>query len=192
MGNNSGTDVEHISNLLGGLSASVRIRRRSLRHFPARWTQCDPIGLHSIPVLNQEAVGLEQLPNARTLPSRNLLQDWYQCSQRVIAEYGPLGNLSDVLRLRHGDSESVAPVDMQHHVNVGTAVADVHDVGRRNPQLFLELIQPRDLAITGRGTHQAFDLALCAVLELRAETVVLGTRPSSADLITSTGAAEST
>src|SRR5206468_12448332 len=77
---------------------SARIHRRGLPYFRTDRPQGDPIRLHAIPVLDQEAVGLKQLPNARTLPSCNLFQDWHQYSQRVVTEDGPLCDLRDMLR----------------------------------------------------------------------------------------------
>ena len=64
-----------------------------------------------------------------------------------------------MLGLRHRDREPIAAVDVQHHVDVGAAVADVHDPIVRDLELLLELVQHRHLAVAGRHLDDGLDLS---------------------------------
>src|SRR4029077_10981960 len=63
---------------------------------------------------------------------------------------------------------------MQHHVNVGAAIAGVYDLGRPDLQLGLQLIEPGHLPIAGCGTSDGIDLARRGVAEFRPVDMIFG------------------
>ena len=74
-------------------------------------------------------------------------------------EHLAAGDLRDVARLRDRDGQAVAAVDVQHHVDVRAAVADVDDAVARDAQGALQLAEHRDLAEAGGAAGDAADLA---------------------------------
>src|SRR5579872_1320198 len=70
------------------------------------------------------------------------------------------------------DGEAVTNIHMQHDVHVGAAVADVDYVVGAELKLSLQLIEDRDLSISGGGTGDGFDLPGLSVTELGAVNVV--------------------
>jgi len=50
-------------------------------------------------------------------------------------------------------------VDVQHHVNVGTAIAHIDDAIRGDPQSMLQLLDYRDLAVAGGNALDGTNLA---------------------------------
>jgi len=86
-----------------------------------------------------------------------------------------------MLRLRDCDSKSIARVDMQHDVNVGTAVAHINDMVRPNLLLGLQLIKDGNLTVSGGSVSDGGNLAAVGVEKLRPKDVVAGTIPSSAE-----------
>src|SRR5579862_9285673 len=70
------------------------------------------------------------------------------------------------------DGEAVTNIHMQHDVHVGAAVAHIDDVIGAELKLSLQLIENRDLAISGGGTGDGFDLPGFCVTKLGAVNVV--------------------
>ncbi len=91
-------------------------------------------------------------------------------------------DLRDVLGFRHCDGESVAHLDVQHHVDIGAAVAGIDDVVRPDLQLRLQLVEGRYFSVAGGGAHQAFDLARGVVNKFGAVNVVTGNDPLESGL----------
>ena len=97
----------------------------------------EPVGAHAVPFLDEQALLLKEGADARGVPAGDFLQDGDHDAQGVVAKDGALGNGSDVPRLRNGNGEALAPVHMQHDVNVGPAVSDVEDAFRADLKLLL-------------------------------------------------------
>src|SRR5262249_52327722 len=93
------------------------------------------------------------------VPAENHFENGDDHSQRVAAENGALGDLRYVFGLGDRDGESVTCVDVQHHVNIGAAIADVHNVVRRHLEGALQFVQDRDLAVARNRAHDAVDLS---------------------------------
>src|SRR5271166_2472967 len=94
---------------LGPAVASLRIQLSSdlarflryclgrwLRWFLHSWPQCEPVGTHALPLLNEHPVRFEEGANAITLPSGYFLENWSEHCECAGAEHGALGNLRDI------------------------------------------------------------------------------------------------
>jgi len=135
--------------------------------------ESDPVGLDAFPALNEEAVGFEELADSGTRPSGDFFEDRNQRSEGIIAQDSALGDLGYVFGFGDGDGEPVVAVDVEHDVNIGAAVADVDYVVEGHAEIFGELLEARDLAVSGSGANQAIDFAVGMVLELGAEDLIL-------------------
>jgi hypothetical protein len=92
---------------------------------------------------------LEQPANVRRRVLRNLFQDGHEHAERVVADDRAPRDFGNVPRLRHGDRQPVATIDVQHHVQVGGTVADVHDSLARHAERGTECLHCGDLAVAG-------------------------------------------
>src|SRR3989475_8433470 len=136
-------------------------------------TYGQPIRPDSVPLLDRQAVLLEKRADARRIHAYDLLEDGHQHAQRVVTNDGASCDLRDQLGFGRGDGEAVAPVDVQHHVDVGTAVPDIDDPVRAHLQRRLQLVQDRHLAVSRRDSRDRPDLARrTVVFEPRAVYVV--------------------
>ena len=79
-----------------------------------------------------------------------------------------------MLRFRDCDGKSVTRVDMQHDVNIGTAVAHIDDMVRPNLLLGLQLIKDGNLTVPGGSVSNGGNLAAVGVEKLRPKDVVAG------------------
>src|SRR5581483_9723957 len=139
-----------------------------------RCAQRQPVGADPLPLLNQESIRFEEGADLRALPAGNVLQHRDEHRDGIAAEHGALRDLGYMTRLGNSDGEPIAEVDVQHDVNVGAAVADVHDVVGADLQLLLQVIEGRDFAVSSGGADNALDFARCVVEELSAVDVVSG------------------
>src|SRR5256712_1709788 len=134
-----------------------------------------PVRARLVPLLDDQPVRLEQLPDADGVPAHDVLEDGHQDAQRVVAHDRPFGDPRNVLRLRDRDGEASAIVDAQHDVDVRVAVADVDRAMRTGLECGLELLDDCHLAIAGRSLRDRADLARGrVVVELRPVNVARG------------------
>src|ERR1039458_2775432 len=131
-----------------------------------------PVCADTLPFLDQHSVGLEEAANAVAFPARDFFQNRRQHREGTAAQHGALRDLRNIRRLGDGNRESVARVDVQDNVNVGTAVAGVNHVIGAGDLLQKQLIQNRDFAIAGGGAHDGVDLAGRLVAKFRAEDAI--------------------
>ena len=61
---------------------------------------------------------------------------------------------------------------VQHHVNIGASIADVHNVVRANLMLCLQLVERGHFAITRAGAHDGIDLPRVCVPKHSAKYVI--------------------
>src|SRR5262245_54717714 len=117
---------------------------------------------------------LEQRADAyRVGQADDLFEHGNQWAQRVFAEDRAFGDGRDVFVFRNGHGEPVTAVDVQHDVNVGTAVAHVDDAVGTDLKSRLQFVERRDLAVARRNADDGFDLAgLRMKAEPRAEDVI--------------------
>src|SRR5262245_31189159 len=119
-----------------------------------------PVGLDLVPLLNLKAMRLDKGAAAyRIGQADDLFQHGNQRAQRVFAEDRAFGDGRDVFVFRNGYSESVAAVDMQHDVNVGTAVAYINDAVGADLQPRLQVVKRSDLSVARRHADDRFALA---------------------------------
>src|SRR5437764_7551617 len=83
-----------------------------------RRADSEPIGADALPLLNQHAAGFEESTNAGALPSRNFFENGRQHCKSAGAQHRALGDLRNMRRFRNRDGESVASVDLEHHVDI--------------------------------------------------------------------------
>src|SRR2546425_12624617 len=134
-----------------------------------------PVGSRSAPFLENQAMRLEQLTDANGVPADDVLEDGNQNAERVVAHHGALGDPGDVPGLGHGNSEAVAGVDLQHHMNVRATVADVDRTVGADLKLRLKLLQNGDLPVSGRDLGDRADFARRGVkVELSTVDVLRG------------------
>src|SRR5208337_4645894 len=107
------------------------------------------VGLDLVPLLNEQSLGFEQLANQARLPADNFFQDGNQNRQRAIADDRTLGDRRKIFVLGDGDGETVAPVHVQHDVNVGAAVADVHNAVGAGLEFIEQPVDDSHLAVAG-------------------------------------------
>src|ERR1700722_11025758 len=75
-------------------------------------------------------------------------------------------------RLRARDGQTVTRIDLQHHVNVGDAITRIDDMIGTDDVLGQQLIEHRDLAISGGSPNDRVDLARRFIPKLSAEDVI--------------------
>src|ERR1035437_7994321 len=61
---------------------------------------------------------------------------------------------------------------MQHGMKIRSPISGVNKMVRADQQIRLQLVEMCDLAVTGRGTSDRFNLAVCVVLELGSKDVI--------------------
>src|SRR5262249_2284012 len=88
----------------------------------------------ALPLAEHKSCGLELRANRGSPQSDHLLEHGHQHAAGVVAEHGAARDARELAVLRHGDREAVAVVDVQHHVDVRTTVADVDHAIGGNPQ----------------------------------------------------------
>ena len=71
-------------------------------------------------------MGLKQSSNSRRIPAGDCLQDRHEHAQSIVAENRPARDLRDVRVLGYRDRQPFQLIDMEHHVNIRTAVAYIH------------------------------------------------------------------
>src|ERR1035438_9390848 len=125
------------------------------------------IGLHLVPLLNEQTLGFEQTANRMRVPAHYLFQDGNEDGQCAVADHGTLGNGRQVLVLGNGNGETIAPIHVQHDMDVGAAIAYIDDAVRPGPKFLEQLIDDDDLAVSSRHLKDPFDFALLVVFELR-------------------------
>ena len=114
----------------------------------------------------------EPADRARVVPGE-LLKDRNEHGQRVVADDRAARDLGHAARLRDGNREAVPTVDVQHHVQIGTAVAHVHDAVAWHAQRGSERVDRLDLAVPGSHAIDRGDLARLPVeLQSRPDDVV--------------------
>src|ERR1039458_5284714 len=124
------------------------------------------------------------------VPAHHLFQDGNEDGQCAVADHGTLGDRRQVLVLGNGNGEAIAPIHVHHHMDVGTAIANVHDAVRPGPEIFEQLVDNGDLAVAGSHLKDAFDFAVLVVFKLRAVNMIGGKAALGGERITSTGPAE--
>ena len=103
---------------------------------------------------------------------QKLIENRHHDAERVLAEYGALGDPRELFVFRYGNGEPVMVVYMQHHMNVGTAIADIDHAIGCNTQTLLKLLDHCDLAVAGGHAPDCTDFPRTGVeLELRAVDV---------------------
>src|SRR5450759_3434698 len=132
------------------------------------------IGLHLVPLLNEHSLGFEQIANRMRVPAHHLLQDGNEDGQCAVADHGTLGDGRQVLVLGNGNGETIAPIHVQHDMDVGAAVAYIDDAIRPGPKVFEQLVDNRDLAVSGRHLKDTFDFAVLVVFKLCAVDMIGG------------------
>ena len=78
----------------------------------------------------------------------------------IVAQNRPLGDLREILVLGDGNRQAFEAVDVQHDVDVRTAVPDIDDVVLADCGFLPQMVEDCDLAVSG---SQAFDVADFAV-----------------------------
>src|SRR5664280_2886716 len=130
------------------------------------------VGLHFVPLLNEQTLGFEQIANRMRVPAHDLFQDGNKDGQGAVADHGTLGDGRKVLVLGNGNGETIAPIHVEHDVDVGAAVANIDDAVRSGPKFLEQLIDDGDLAVSSRHLKDPFDFALLVVFKLRAVDMI--------------------
>src|SRR5580700_1165820 len=131
------------------------------------------IGPDLVPFLQQESVRFKEGPDLDGDPAQDVLQNRDQHAQPVLAEDGTPRNLRDVFVFRHRDGQPVQPVHVQHHVNVGTSVADINYAVVTDGKLRAQLLQNGYLAVARGNALNGLNLAAgWVVTEARSINVV--------------------
>src|SRR5579871_6101143 len=118
-----------------------------------------PVGAHAVPLLYQHSMRLEQGADTLGAPAGEVLEHRHQHAQRVVADDRAPRDLRDVLGLGGGDGEAAAMVDLEHHVDIRTAVADVDHAIARYAQSQAQFVDRGHLAPARRHPHDRLDLA---------------------------------
>src|SRR5208283_2495658 len=115
------------------------------------------------PFIQRQSVGFEQCPNVPRSPLEKLVENGHHDAERAIAEHRTIGNSRELLVLGNRNREPVTIIDVQHDMNVRTAVADVDHAIRSDAQSLLELLDDRDLAVAGGHALDGADFARAGV-----------------------------
>src|ERR1019366_6953339 len=132
------------------------------------------VGLHLVPLLNQQTLGLEKLANQARFPADNLFQDGNEDGQCAVADHGTLGDGRKVLVLGNGNGETIAPIHVKHDMDVGAAVADVHNALGPGPKVLEQLVNDGHLAVSCSHLKDSFDFAVLVVFKFRAVDMIGG------------------
>src|SRR5664280_1017260 len=108
------------------------------------------------------------------VPAHYLFQDGNEDGQGAVADHGTLGDGRQVLVLGNGNGETIAPIHVQHNVDVGAAIAHIDDAIGPGPEIFEQLVDNGNLAVAGRDLKDAFDFAVLVVFKLRAVDMIGG------------------
>src|SRR4030095_9349982 len=84
-----------------------------------------PIRPNLVPLLNKQSLSFEGGADLGGVPSHDLFQNGDQYTQRVVTENSTLGDLRNAFGFRYRDREPLAPIHVQHHMDVGAAVTHV-------------------------------------------------------------------
>src|SRR5579863_3376393 len=104
------------------------------------WAQRQPVSANPLPLLNQHTVSLKEAPNAGSIPPDYFFENRRQHSQSTRAENGSLRNLRNMRRLRNRNGETIARIQLQHHVNIGAAISRIDNVVRAHHVLSQQLV----------------------------------------------------
>src|ERR1700728_1021581 len=143
------------------------VGNRSVRGSWDRRPQRKPVSSHTIPLLNQKPVGLQEGANLRALPARNFLQNRHENDYRIVTEDRSASDMGYMLSLRNRDGESFPCIDMQHYVDIGVSIAGVNNMVRSDLEIRLKLIEYGDFSVTGASAQNRINLSRVFVLEFR-------------------------
>src|SRR6266566_2441013 len=150
------------------------LRSRLDRH-PRPVPNGEPVGPHAIPFLNKQPLLLEHQTNLARIVAGDLFQDRNQHAERIVTDHRAPRDLRDMSRFRCRDREAIAAIDVQHYVNVGASITDVHDAIARNAEANSQRINRGYLAVTGGNLDDRFHLAgFIAEAEVGADDVIGG------------------
>ena len=127
------------------------------------------------------AVRFEERANGRRVPFGDVFEDGNQNAERIVAEDGPAAICVMYLFSDTAMRQPAYAVDVQHHVYVRAAIADVDDAVVADEKLVAQALQNGHFAVSGGHAHDGFDLALSVVAKPCAVDPVVRTMPSSAD-----------
>src|SRR5260370_8608406 len=102
------------------------------------------------PLVQRQAVGLEQFPNVPRPPVEQLIENRHHDAERVLAQHSASGDPRELLVLRNSNRQPVLVVDMQHHMNVGTTIAALYNTIGCDTQSMLELLDYRNFDVAAR------------------------------------------
>ena len=100
-----------------------------------------------------ESVRFEERANGWRVPFGDVFEDGNQDAEGIVAQDGPAGDLCDVLVFRHGDRQPAQAVDVQHHVYVRTAIANIDDAVVADEKLVAQALQNGHFAVSGGNSH---------------------------------------
>jgi hypothetical protein len=171
----------------------VELGRGSYRHVLGGILDGEPVGAHFIPLEQRQAVGSEEAADASGVPAQKFFEHGNENAHGVVADDGALGDTRDELGFGDGDGKAVVMIDVHHDGQIGAAIAHVDDVVVADAKARAELLEHGNFTPACGGANDGVDFAVdFIVAEARAEDVVRGTMPSSADWMISCGAAEIT
>jgi len=131
------------------------------------------VGAHPVPLLNDEALALEQRADLAGPESDDLFEDRDEYAEGIITDDRAPGNLRNLSRLRRRDREPVTAIHVQDHRDVRLPIPDVDDLIARQRKLETEVFDGGDLAIAGRHSDHRVDFQSGLVPpEARADNVI--------------------
>ncbi len=83
-----------------------------------------------------------------------------QDAEAVITKHSALGDLIDVRVLGDCDGEAAEAVDVEHDVDVGTAIADVRDAVVTDGSACAQFLKDGNFAVAGGDAENGLDLAV--------------------------------
>jgi len=117
------------------------------------------VGAALVPIADGETLRCEQAADACRIPAENVFEHGNENAHGIVAEHGTLGDARDEFVLGDGDCEAVALIDVHHHRQIGTAVADIDDAIGAEMEFRALFFEDGDLAPSGRGANNGLHFA---------------------------------
>ena len=128
--------------------------------------------MHLFPFLKVEALLLHVHADAGWAPAEDVFHDGNEDAERIVAQKGPLGDLREIFVLGDGNRQAFEAVDVQHDMDVRTAVPDIDDAVLADREFLPQMVEDCDLAVSGSQAEYVADFAVLVIGEPAREDVV--------------------
>src|SRR5258708_7059141 len=125
-----------------------------------RFPDSEKVGPDFLPLVDLQSMRFEQGSDAeRVCPPDDILQNWHEDAQGVIAQDRPLRDRGKELAFGDRNGVTLEPIHVQHRVDVGAPVTHVYDVVGTYVQCRLQVGQHGYLPIARGDPVDRLDLS---------------------------------